>query len=355
MSDDRQLIEECRRALRQELITEGQDLVDTLAGHVCGMPTSLPVESALRDELARGSTKVSTIMTALVRCQQRHLEFVLPELSPLPVNQQVDSLKALFSRYAALQERWMTLVEQHHREQLGALSHQLVREKTHLLEERSKNQWLKRGQLKLFNYFRELQVAGIAELEGVDEDRVVVWMAPKLERVFAAGERQDWAYTPTPEPGLSLRLAIDTRRGERLILRVVGVAEHVQERRRHLRVSVAGAMPVAVSHEDRRLGEARILDFCESGLGLSFADSMDIDMGDKLVCRGMLHGYNREMKLETRGIVRWVRALGGETRVGLELELAPQHQEELRALVVEYEQHIIQDLRQLEVPQSLRT
>lgn len=352
MTVDNDLLERCRDELGREIAPEQSELLEELLRHIVGLTASLSLEKVL-DSLIQSHHSLSHLMAALLRCELYHLETLLPGVVQRPATEQAVALKQFFERYAQIKDQCITVAERTYQNRIQELHREVELGKDQLLEERAKNDWLRSGQIKLFNYFCELMVLGLARVEQVEAREITVWMTPKLERVFAAGERMRYVYTTTEDPGRTLLLELLGMEDDLLTLRIRGAAPHPQGRRRHMRVSVNDETPMNLALNGQR-ARAWVLDFSETGLGLMLDTPVPLAVGDKLTCTGTLqaHGERAALK-EAPGVVRWLLNTGEQTRFGVQLELEERERQALHAVLLGYEQAIIQQLRKLGTPEAL--
>lgn len=342
-----------RQELARELGQAPGELLDELCRHVLGRQASLSLEKVIHG-LLDARCSLSALTAALLRSELRHLETLLPTLCRQPATEQMPALKAFLSPYERMRAHWIELVVQYYDNRLETLTRQRDQDRDLLLEERTRTAWLKAGRIRLFNYFHELLVVGVAAVEEVDNRTLTVRMTPKLERVFAAGEGMCMAYTDTPDPNRSMRLEVLRLEDDRLSLGWCGFAEHLQSRRKLMRVQVEGEVAVTLIHRGRSL-KARVVDVSETGLGLHMpAPAPELSPAARITIRGTLDVHGHKAALDIPATVCWVNHQPGAVRLGV---LLTKHQgrclSSLQAIMVGYEQTIIQRLRERGTPERL--
>ncbi len=368
------LVERCQESLSRELGLENRVLLDALVCHSLGMRTNKPLAEVF-DSLTAAGFSFFRIMAAVKRCEVLHIESLLSEMVSRPLGRQTAELRQIQAHYDAVRQRWVDEAEsrvsegdneqQSHACEEEPIGEELLHTVRSLdddqesgdrdarLIERTLQHFQQHGELQLFNYFYELQVGARSHVESVESPYLTLGLTPKLERVFAAGEKMRYAYAPTTDPERVLRMELHGARGDQVVLRAQDVLYHPQGRRLRVRVRMVDYIPVTVKRNGRRW-KARMLDLSENGLGLLFDRSVDIGLGDEVLCTCALRTVKHTIELQARGVVHWQETEDHQIRLGVGLNLTSGEQLKLQNALMSYEQTIIQKLRSLGTPDLLR-
>jgi len=261
----------------------------------------------------------------------------------------LSKIKKTLLDFDRMQALLLQAIDKHWQAKINELESRLLDAGNELLMASARNQWIKDGEVELYNYYWEVPVIARVKVHQVRENGLSVIRTPKLSHVIAAGQHGQFAHIRLPDLNLCLRLAVESAHGQLVHLKPAGVFQVARERRRHIRVLYDKHVGISIQDGSGEKLQATLQNLSQSGFDISMQQNLSANVGDRL-------GYHlliRSNEMEGSFVIRWIRKEKGYAQLGVELDMDTAIEHKLQIEVAHRQQQILNELKRHGIPDSL--
>ena len=277
------------------------------------------------------------------------LEYKDHALEKFTKSADLDKIKKTLLNFDRMQVLLLQAVDRHWQAEVNQLESRLLDAGNELLMTSARNQWIKDGEVELYNYYWEVPVIARVKVHQIRENGMSVLRTPKLMHVIAAGQHGQFAHIRLPDHNLCLRMAVESTHGQLVHLKPAGIFQVARERRRHIRVLYDKHIGISIRDSSGEKLQATLQNLSQSGFDISMQQELSANVGDSL-------GYHlliRSNEIDGTFVIRWMHKSKGYARLGVELDMDTAIEHKLQIEVAHRQKQILNALKMHGTPDCL--